>query len=45
MFISKSTNHPTNKKPHERNVLTYSILEDEEKETDIEYNTFLVYKI
>ena len=34
-----------NKKPHKRNVLTYSILEDEEKETDIEYNTFLVYKI
>ena len=41
----KSTHHPINKKPHERNVLTYSILEDEEKETDIEYNTFLVYKI
>ena len=38
-------NHLINKKPHERNVLTYSILEDEEKETDIEYNTFLVYKI
>ena len=34
-----------NKKPHERNVLTYSISEDEEKETDIEYNTFLIYKI
>ena len=45
LHISKSTHHPTNKKPHERNVLTYSILEDEEKETDIEYNTFLVYKI
>ena len=42
---NKSTHHPINKKPHERNVLTYSILEDEEKETDIEYNTFLVYKI